>query len=94
MRPDRRSRAGFARATIPSCSPRTVGPQPRDVLRLALRPGGPPEKTPCDVPASFERRLCRRNLFTGEASEGAVEAPSDSPGGRRRKGGEAPLRVS
>jgi hypothetical protein len=25
----------------------------------------------------FERRLCRRNLFMGEASEGAVEAPSD-----------------
>ena len=25
----------------------------------------------------FERRLCRRNLFMGEVSEGAVEAPSD-----------------
>ena len=24
-----------------------------------------------------ERRLCRRNLVLGEASEGAVEAPSD-----------------
>jgi hypothetical protein len=25
-----------------------------------------------------ERRLCRRNLILGEASEGAVDAPSDS----------------
>ena len=25
----------------------------------------------------FERRLCRRNPVLGEASEGAVEAPSD-----------------
>jgi hypothetical protein len=25
----------------------------------------------------FERRLCRRNPDLGEASEGAVEAPSD-----------------
>jgi hypothetical protein len=33
--------------------------------------------TSCDGLASFERRLCRRNLFLGEASEGAVEAPSD-----------------
>jgi hypothetical protein len=24
-----------------------------------------------------ERRLCRRNRFLGEVSEGAVEAPSD-----------------
>ncbi len=47
----------------------------------------------------FERRLCRRNLFLGEASrEGAlearaVEAPSDFFWGEVRKGGEAPLRV-
>jgi len=27
--------------------------------------------------ASFERGLCPRNPFLGEASEGAVEAPSD-----------------
>src|SRR6266542_3822518 len=72
-------RAPALPAQVPDCSPRPVGSQPRDVLRLALRPGGPPEKTPCDVPALFERRLCRRNLFMGEASEGAVEAPSDSP---------------
>src|SRR5574341_684039 len=28
----------------------------------------------------FERRLCRRNPASGEASEGAVEAPSDDLG--------------
>jgi two-component system, NtrC family, nitrogen regulation sensor histidine kinase GlnL len=28
----------------------------------------------------FERRLCRRNPFWGEASEGAVEAPFERPG--------------
>ena len=27
--------------------------------------------------ALFERRLCRRNRILGEASEGAVEAPSE-----------------
>jgi len=27
-------------AQLPDCSPRTAGPQPRDVLRLAPRPGG------------------------------------------------------
>jgi hypothetical protein len=26
----------------------------------------------------FERRLCRRNLFLGEVSEGAVAAPSNA----------------
>jgi len=28
-------------------------------------------------PGALERRLCRRNPILGEASEGAVEAPSD-----------------
>jgi len=30
-----------------------------------------------DVQGPFERRLCRRNRFLGEVSEGAVEAPFD-----------------
>jgi hypothetical protein len=32
--------------------------------------------------ATFERGLCPRNLDLGEASEGAVEAPSDGDEGR------------
>src|SRR6266540_4003750 len=40
VRGDPGSSAGFAGASFPDCSPRTAGPQPRDVLRLALRPGG------------------------------------------------------
>ena len=30
-----------------------------------------------DYSRRFERRLCRRNPLLGEASEGAVEAPSE-----------------
>src|SRR2546426_10687606 len=33
-------RAPALPAQASGCSPRTAGPQPRDVLRLALRPGG------------------------------------------------------
>src|SRR5207247_9470998 len=60
----------------------------------ATDPGVMPGKGSCDSIYAFDRRLCRRNLALGEVSEGAVEAPSDFPGGRFRKGGEARLRVA
>jgi len=30
-----------------------------------------------EVTTPFERRLCRRDRFLGEVSEGALEAPAD-----------------
>ena len=44
--------------------------------RAALRGSGAIVPGPSDS-SPFERRLCRRNRFLGEASEGAVEAPSE-----------------
>ncbi len=38
---------------------------------------GAAERLEGEARALFERRLCRRNRFLGEVTEGAVEAPSD-----------------
>src|SRR6266545_6221771 len=52
------------RRNLPDCSPRTAGPQPRAVLRLALRPGGRRRKwgeTPSEFPSARGLRPLRRD---------------------------------
>src|SRR5438876_12096261 len=82
------SSAGFAGATS-DCSPRTHGAQPVAVLRLALRDCSP--RTPGAQPVAV-LRLARpdRSPRTRGAEPAAVLRLALRPGGRLRKGGEAP----
>src|SRR2546425_4926656 len=86
-----RTRTGASDALLGALKPshcQTLG-SPNYQSRVNLNLPPPPD-VPTDAqvtgPAGesslSERRLCRRNRILGEASEGAVEAPSDYDGGR------------
>src|SRR5437867_12896597 len=80
------------RLALPDRSPRTAGPQPRDVLRLAL-----PDRSPRT--AGPQPRDVLRLAPPDRSPRTAGPQPPDGlrlalrPGGRPRKGGEAPLRA-
>src|SRR5437867_3198615 len=86
-------RARALPAQAPDRSPRTAGPQPRDVLRLAL-----PDRSPRT--AGPQPRDVLRLALPDRSPRTAGPQPRDvlrlalRPGGSLRKGGEAPLRVS
>src|SRR6058998_2759391 len=95
--PDRRPlgvplRARALPAQAPDRSPRTAGPQPRDVLRLAL-PDRAPRTAGPQPPDVLRLALPDRAPRTRGAQPAAVLRLALRPGGRLRKGGEARLRA-
>src|SRR5438132_11901828 len=70
-------------AALPDCSPRTAGPQPRDVLRLALRAafgrGGDGARSPGVAPGD-RTRPPRAWCGHGVASSGRDELVGRRPG--------------
>src|SRR5206468_12656997 len=76
-------------AQASGCSPRTAGPEPRDVLRLALRPGGRFRRGPPRSPPIERRRwaLIHRSSPLRRRSGAPPARRADSASGASRRPG-------